>query len=128
MQESELDSIFDSFVYNGLRTFGDPGFQKRVWVDAEGPEVGEFEDSIGFVLEYSETLFKKNNELSQEREKYLNRIKILHDMVERFYHNTFYKNPNAKVEYFIQYPEWKEIQYLANKIYHEIKEEPWWKV
>ena len=122
MQKSELDCIFDSFVYNDLRICGDPIRQKRIWVDGVGPEVGEFEEDIGFFLENSETLFEKPDELDQGRRKYLKSIKTLYDMIEHFYHNIVYKHPNEKIEYFIQLPEWKEIQYLANKMYREIKE------
>lgn len=127
MHESDLDSIFDSFVFNDLKTFGDPCIQRRVWIEGNGPEVGEFEDDIGFVFEYSECLFEKYDELSTERQKYLDRIKVFYEMTQRFYHNIFRKNPNNKIENFMQHPEWQEIQHLANTLYQEIKGEPWWK-
>lgn len=128
MQDSELDSIFDSFVYNGLRVFGDSGLQKKVWIEGSGPEIGNFEDDIGFFFEYSELLFKKYNDLSFERQEYLKKIKILYDMIERFYHNIFQDHPNSKIENFIESPEWKEIQHSSKMLYHEIKGESWWKL
>ncbi len=128
MQNSELDSVFDSYVFNGLRIFGDPAFQKKVWIEKKGPEIGDFEDDIGFIFQYSESLLGKYDELSADRQKYLKHIKILYEMIEKFYHNSFQKHPNNKIENYIQDPEWKEIQKFANVLYCEIKKESWWKL
>lgn len=127
MQEFELEDVFDSFVYNGLRLLRDPCLQKRMWVDGKGPEVGEFEEDIGFILEDSETLIEKAEELREERRRYLASISLLHDMVERFYHDIVQKRPQCKIEDFIQLSEWKDIQHFANEICNEIQDEFWWK-
>lgn len=127
MQENEIDQIFESFFHNGLRIIGDSSFQKRVWVNGEGPEVGEMEEDIGFALENSETLIEKADELSENRRKYVTQIRHFHDMLENFYHNIVYKNPNEKIINLIGLPEWKNLQHFSHTIYKEIQEEFQWK-
>jgi hypothetical protein len=127
MQESELDSIFDSYVYNGVRLLAEIPLHTKIWVTLEGPEVGEFEDDIGFILEYSETILAKQSEISENRKKYINSVQELYDLVSDFYHNVVYKNLDMKVKDFINQREWKHIQNIANSLYEKIKEENWWK-
>ncbi|MCE2982361.1 MAG: hypothetical protein LW832_02225 [Parachlamydia sp.] len=126
MQQEDLESFFDSFIYNGVQLIADRSLQTKLWVTCEGPEIGDFDDDMGIVLEFSEVLIANQSKLDINRIKYLPLIQKIHDLVKLFYRNVVNKSLYLEVEELINKEEWLEIVHFASSFHSKLMEEPWW--
>ncbi|MFZ4673932.1 MAG: alpha/beta fold hydrolase [Chlamydiia bacterium] len=108
------------FLYN-LHGMGDPVYQKRVWINCEGPECDSFEDSTGSFFENVDKVLNDTT-ISEKQYKLLNELKI--EL------KSYCDIPGRQYFFFDEYidtPEWeqlrKKICFVLQSFNYEVKKE-----
>lgn len=102
--------ILEEFLYN-LDIISSKSYQKRVWIEARGPEVHSFDDAVCDFFDLGECIFDnyqiyKLTEMQQ---------KILSEFRKEF--ESFIDGPRPYLpEEFIDTPEWEKITSLAKDV------------
>ena len=100
--------ILDEFLYN-VRIISDKSDQKRIWIEAKGPECQDFDDAVNIFFDDGDPILKKYKEYGITENQY-QLLKKFRDEFEVFADN------NDLPEEFIDTPEWERIMSLAKDV------------
>ncbi len=108
------------FLQYTLKRLGDPDYQQRVWINHEGPEVGDYDETSGRFMQKCEEIFKHPDSFEGIDDTVLESLKLLYDKLDEFDNQIVSKFPEGKDQDFLLSPNWREIQKQAAETYSKI--------
>jgi hypothetical protein len=84
-------------------------YQKRIWVDGEGPEVDDFDNTVNDFFVECDSILENYKDFGITENQYL----ILKKFRDRFRN---FSNENNWPQEFIDTPEWEKITKMAQEI------------
>ena len=109
-QRRRRKKILDEFLCN-LRIISDKSYQKRIWIEAKGPEVHSFDNAVCDFFDLGEYIFDnyEGYNVTEQQQK------ILDEFREKF--ESFVDGDRPYLpEDFIDTPEWERIMKLAKSV------------
>ncbi len=97
------------FILQIISQIADYKYQRRIWVNGEGPEVDSFDDTVNDYCPIGSYIVRAPEEY-EISEVQLKALRLFHEKFEAF------ADDNDYPELFIDTPEWKEIMGLADKV------------
>ena len=106
----EKKQALDSFIHN-VACISDKEYQKRVWVQAEGPECDDIDDAVCDF--FDEDYILENHKDFGITETQKTALVVLHKKLKEFKEKFRLYSPEKSTEKLIQLPEWQEIREIA---------------
>ncbi|MEL7432276.1 MAG: hypothetical protein AAGI90_07135 [Chlamydiota bacterium] len=102
-------------ILETIECISDKSYQKRVWIEAKGPEVDDFDETCCHFFDLGECIFDKYEEynLTEQQQKILDEFR---EKFESF--NDGDDRPYLEAD-FIDTPEWEGIMKLAKDVLKE---------
>ena len=100
--------ILEEFLCN-LYIISNKSYQKRVWIEAKGPEVHSFDNAVCDFFDLGEYIFDnyKGYQITEQQQKLLDKCR------KEF---KAFSEKNDFPEEFIETPEWEGIMNLAKEV------------
>jgi hypothetical protein len=105
--------ILDGFIEN-IACISDRKYQERVWVQAEGPECDDIDDTVCNFFD-EDFILEKYRDFGITESQY-KLLRILHKRLRTFTDTFGVYSPHKSTEKLIQLPEWTEITEMAKQI------------
>lgn len=110
----DRQNLFDLFL-SVVKGIADKNYQRRVWIEAQGSEIDDFDETSIFFFNTCDSILKHGKELKIDRTK-LEMLKRFHDEFEKFSHENDCWPP-----FFIDTPEWTRITEMAQEVLQAFK-------
>jgi hypothetical protein len=104
--------ILSSFLRT-VQGISDKEYQKRVWINGEGPEIDDFDETVCNFFQDCDGIIKNHKDFGITNKQH----DLLIDFRKEF--DCFCNGPGLKYylpELFIDIPEWEKIRQLASEI------------
>jgi len=98
-----------------IACISDKNYQKRVWINAEGPEVDSFDETVCIFLDELEAVLKDYQQFKITAVQY----PLLKKLFDEF---DLFSQKNSLPELFIDTPEWTRITEMAKEVLGHFKE------
>ena len=106
---SEQKKNILKFLLKKVADISDKEYQKRVWIQGQGPEVDDFDETTCHILHEGEAVLKNYREFQVTELKY----RLLKKLILIF---RIFSDNNDFPEEFIDTPEWTEITEMAKEV------------
>ena len=100
--------IMETFI-RIMEHISDKGYQKRIWINGEGPEVDDFDETVCHFFQEGDGILEKYKDFGLTEYQY----QLLKKFRDRF--ETF-SNENDLPEEFIDTSEWERIMDMAKEV------------
>ena len=110
-----------NFLEHTIKHLGDSAYQERVWINHDGKEVDDYDETIMHFMERCEDMLTYPNQYEGMNTTIQKTLQDLYDTVCKFDDEIASNFPEGKEHEMINAPEWREIQKLASRAYEIIK-------
>ena len=108
LSDEDKKNILNFFLEN-IAGISDVEYQKRVWIRGEGPECDDFDETVCFFFEDSDSILDNYKDFGVTDSQYHLLVKF-RDVFSAF------SDENDFPERFIESPEWKRITEMAKEV------------
>jgi hypothetical protein len=111
--DADKKQTLDSFIEN-IACISDEKYQERVWVQAEGPECDDIDDTVCNFFD-EDYILEKYRDFGITESQY-KLLRILHERLRKFTDKFGVYSPEKSTEKLVQLAEWGKIMEIAKEV------------
>ncbi len=105
------------FLEQTLKPFSDSDYQKRIWIEQQGPEVSDYDEATMHFMERCDDMFNRPYDFEGLDEPIQKALKDFYNEVCEFDFKIASQFPEGQDEQVLNEPKWIEIQKKAEQTY-----------